>query len=219
MRKYSAITLCLFAALLLLGARSARAGEFTINTTPVTSNTDTVCGSKSPNCVKVPLPGTTDTLTLTGTTNSDFTITKGQTEQVEIGTVSFTPVACGTSLCGTSKGSATLDITVNNGTPIQLSLTFTDTIKGLGKAQTQTLTESVTSPSEPITFPVSKGVTVQLSSIEFGSTVDPGSGNTQTANLFGTFDDLQTPEPVSMVLMGSFLSLAGGVLSRKKRAS
>jgi len=33
----------------------------------------------------------------------------------------------------------------------------------------------------------------------------------------GTFQLTATPEPVSMVLFGSFLSLAGGVLSRKKR--
>ncbi len=36
--------------------------------------------------------------------------------------------------------------------------------------------------------------------------------------LYGAWKGTVTPEPVSMLLMGTFLSLAGGMLSRKKRA-
>jgi hypothetical protein len=43
-------------------------------------------------------------------------------------------------------------------------------------------------------------------------TTDGGDG------LYGAWKSTVTPEPVSMLLMGTFLSLAGGLLSKKKRA-
>ena len=48
------------------------------------------------------------------------------------------------------------------------------------------------------------------------STASKGGGFSVTSVDIGT--TATTPEPVSMLLMGTFLSLAGGLLSRKKRA-
>jgi hypothetical protein len=204
MRKYSVFAFSLLATVLLLVGSSARANDFTF-----TAGNSALIVDIGNNYG--PYGGVYyDTLQLTGLSGSTGPLSLGQTVDVPISTVDFAagPNCYGTgSDCPNSQGNVPFTMTV--GTTQTLSPSYNDVIGD----SFDTLTIS---GSSPVWFPVAGGY-IEVTSLPYGPVDNYGGDDTGT--LWGSFTYTSTtPEPVSMLLFGTFLSLAGGWLGRKKRA-
>jgi len=201
MRKFSAITLCLFAALLMLGASSARAGDCTLTSTecPFSFSNN---GNSGWGFLTVGPSGLADDSLLA--TSGTLNLVASSDNNLSTGTYSL--IAVGPAVTLSPSGLFLVD---------NLVYPNDDAASGVYPAI----------PNNPsyltnwgLLFGAS-GTEINIwgngqSDYAFWSETGGGWGVTDGGG--GTFS-LSTPEPVSMVLFGTFLSLTGGVLSRKKR--
>ena len=218
MRKYVPYAFSLLAAFALLAVGTAKADTFKIHTPNISSG----------------IHHTGDTLSIKGETDwFTLDLAPGESTEVDLGDVTLIEGSCGRRARGICSGED----------DVKFKVTLTDTsLHGPGRTDTENIyldfTDSVdshghdldmTPGSELYTFTIG-GMTLSLTNIElvapdgvsaFGimPMCSGGGGGKEKFDLVGlisTPPPVTTPEPMSMVLMGSFLSLAGGLIRRKK---
>jgi hypothetical protein len=188
----------LLMTVLLLGAGPAEAGDFAFEPG---SNTLYDIGNDMSQGTNF------DILRLTGIPGDTGTMNLGDSVTMAISTVDFIAgwncVGSGPS-CPNSGGNIPYTVTVGAQT-LTLSPPYYDYISS---------SDTLNLGSDTVWFTVPGGY-LEVTSLPYGPDVNGGGKDEGT--LYGTFTySATTPEPLSMVLMGTFLTLAGLALGKRK---
>jgi hypothetical protein len=198
MTRHIVLAAGLILTIFLLGASPAKADNFTFTTGNAYIDNIGNAGDVGTHF---------DILQLTGFTGQTGDVEWGSPQTVAISNIAFTVgPSCyvGDAGCANNvQGVAAFSVTVN-GLTMSLSPSYFDTIG---------FSDDLTLSSASVSFALPGGESLELTSLAYDS--GSNAGGEEDGTLYGTFT--VTPEPVSMVLFGTFMG-AAGILRRRRRS-